>query len=311
MKLKLINIIILLFFTGISVYGQETKPNDIDTAKINSANKCLECHANHYYTFVNKSSGENVKKFLSKEYIIDRTQYKNSEHGSFACTDCHVPEFETYPHVTEAKLELKYTCIDCHGGDEKYAKFHFDDIEVEVDSSIHKKMFGNQFKCVACHNPHTYKLCFRKEHDIGKIIKNNNKMCLACHNDIMKYQLYTDSVNPNLEEVHNWLPNQKLHFKKVRCIECHTLQNDSIFAHRILPKEKAVKNCVECHSKNSTLLNTLYRFNNADSKKTGDVYLIGANNNKFIEILSVLLFSITFLIIFIHIILRIKNKRTK
>ena len=28
-------------------------------------------------------------------------------------------------------MEQKYNCLDCHGGDEKFAQYHFEDMEAE------------------------------------------------------------------------------------------------------------------------------------------------------------------------------------
>ncbi len=28
-------------------------------------------------------------------------------------------------------MEQKYNCLDCHGGDEKFAKYHFEEIDSE------------------------------------------------------------------------------------------------------------------------------------------------------------------------------------
>ena len=36
-----------------------------------------------------------------------------------------------------------------------------------------------------------------------------------------------DNKKPQIVQIHSWLPNQDLHFKHVRCIECHTEVIDS------------------------------------------------------------------------------------
>ena len=111
---------------------------------------------------------------------------------------------------------MRYSCLDCHGGDEEYAHFHFDEIGEEFDSSIHAKSFGTQFKCESCHNPHSYQLKFRKEFDIEKIIKNNNSVCLNCHTNDIEYNLFVNNKRPDILSTHDWLPNQELHFNKVQ-----------------------------------------------------------------------------------------------
>lgn len=88
-------------------------------------------------------------------------------------------------------------------------------------------------------------------------------------------------------------------------------------AHRIQTKDKAVKKCVDCHSKNSMLMASLYKFKAQENRKSygflnaamlGDTYIIGANRNTYLNALSVTVFSLVMLLIFIHIVFRILTK---
>jgi len=317
MNYRIVLIVCLLFSLNAFVLGQEA----IDTARVNEVNSCLKCHSGSYYTFYNTVSEEDEKRKLSADYFINKSDYNNGVHGSFACTDCHVPDFEEYPHVPDAKMEMKYSCLDCHGDDEDYAEFHFDEISEEVNASVHVQNLDLQFKCESCHNPHSYQFQFRNELDLEKVIENNNRVCLSCHNDSVSYLYYTENEMPNLATKHDWLPNQSLHYKKVRCIECHSeRQEERMVAHKILPKENAVKKCAECHSSNSMLIGTLYKNKNIELRSKygfynatilNNAYVIGANRNGFLNILSVLLFGLTFLGILVHIVFRIIYKREK
>jgi len=119
-------------------------------------------------------------------------------------------------------------------------------------------------------------------------------------------------------ESHDWLPNQAAHFASVRCIECHTEINDSILiAHKILPKTEAVQRCTECHSKDTRLMHTLYKFQSLEDRKGGfingiminNAYVIGANQNIWLNRLSWLVFGMTLLLIAFHTILRIRKHK--
>jgi hypothetical protein len=110
------------------------------------------------------------------------------------------------------------------------------------------------------------------------------------------------------------------HFRNVRCIECHTKVNDSLLvAHRILGKEKAVKLCVECHSTNSILMASLYKYQAKEKRNElgfinasilNQSYVIGANRNLFLNIISLVIFGFTIIGIVIHSALRkIKQKK--
>lgn len=279
--------------------------------------QCFQCHGHKTYHYFNESSGKNIKERMNPYFIVDSVEYYNSNHWNFSCTDCHSTEYENFPHNGELRMEEKPACIDCHGGDETYASYHFEEIEVEFLESVHSTKHSEDFTCYMCHNPHSYKINARNFNIKETIIYDNN-ICLSCHADINKYQLISDLQNPNILETHEWLPNQALHFKSVRCIECHTKRNDSILvAHLIQPKELAVKNCVECHSQNSILQASLYKFRAQESRnKLGflnpsfmdNSYIIGANRNYYLNVLSVFFYGLVLFIILIHSLFRIIKK---
>ena len=140
-------------------------------------------------------------------------------------------------------------------------------------------------------------------------------MCMSCHSNNIKFQLISDKLKPALSHIHEWLPNQELHFMNVRCIECHTQVIDSLaVSHNILPKEKALKNCVECHSKNSMLMASLYKYKNLQNRSqngklnaiiSNKSYVIGAYQNVWLNYFSILIFLLTLAGICLHLILRI------
>ena len=154
----------------------------------------------------------------------------------------------------------------------------------------------------------------RNADDIEKAVLYDNNMCLSCHADFDRFMLLTDREEINVVDSHDWLPNQVAHFRSVRCIECHTAINDSILiAHKILPKTEAVKKCAECHSRDSRLMHSLYKFQVKEERKAGfangiiinNAYVIGANQNLILNIISILVFGLVFLVILFHSILRI------
>lgn len=302
--------------------GAETTEatKDVEAVETNDNEKCLKCHANNYYSFHNEVIEKDVHKKMNPFFLINKGLYDNGVHNTFNCTDCHVEEYETYPHDSELKLEANYGCIDCHGDDDDYAKFHFDEINIQVQASIHGEVFKDDFKCEMCHNPHYYQLEARNKTDIKEIVKQSNQMCLNCHEYTEdRFYLLTDTNMSINENSHKWLPNQSLHFDKVRCIDCHSSHNDTIsLSHDILGKETAVKNCVECHSTNSKLMSTLYQHKAKEKRDKlgffngvmlGDSFVIGANNNYYLNVASISIFSILILILLIHAILRIILKK--
>lgn len=279
---------------------------------------CLQCHGHKYYTYYNDWVEREIREQMNPHFVIDSAEFYNSNHWNFRCIDCHSEDYSEFPHAGELRMEPIYECIDCHGGDDHYAQYNFEAIEEEFHKSVHSSKHSEDFTCWMCHDPHTYRITARTNENMQEFIRYDNEICLSCHANVDKYQLLTSSENPNIISKHDWLPNQGLHFRKVRCIECHAeISNDLLVGHNILPKDSAVKRCVDCHSKDSRLLVSLYRlqftdkhslagFSNAEILEEG--YIIGANRNVYLNNLSILIFSIILILICIHTILRITLK---
>jgi hypothetical protein len=316
-----------LYFTGFSgifyASGQ-------DIPEQNQA--CLKCHASQTHTIYNEWTEREEKRLINPFYILDTVLLKTSVHSMFGCIDCHSMDYETYPHNGELKLEPMMTCIDCHGGDPTYEDWQFDRIEEEFQKSVHYELHGDQFSCSKCHNQHYYQATARTSNNLADIVEYSNNMCLSCHDNMTQYQLLSDSTKPQLVDIHNWLPNQELHFRRVRCIECHTVVQDSLMvSHNVLRKEHATKNCVECHSANSMLQASLYKYQNLkvrteegeNSQKsvlglftvknteetfTNDYYVIGASRVPYLNTIFAIIFFATLGGIAVHTILRIIKK---
>jgi len=277
---------------------------------------CLICHSEPLYELIDTVLGVTEKRHMCDDYFIDRDQYYNSNHWSFACTDCHSSEFVNFPHQTTDRLEEHFACNDCHAYDEAYAHFQFEDIDVEYQASTHSGL--EQFSCWKCHNPHSYEINIRNTENLEETILYDNNICLECHGNFRNYQLLTNNEEINLVANHEWLPNEALHFKNVRCIECHTeINEDILVAHKILPKDQAVKRCTECHSEDSRLLSTLYKHQSKEFRNDGGFmnaiilnqsYVVGANPNKILGLLSFIIFGGLIAVVFIHVVIRIIKK---
>jgi predicted CXXCH cytochrome family protein len=282
--------------------------------------RCLKCHGQAKYEYTNENLGRQVKALMCSERIIKRDEFYDSNHKSFSCTDCHSEQYTTFPHPGELRMEQKYNCMDCHGGDEKFARYHFEEIEAEYQQSVHYKLEQDGFSCWKCHNPHSYKISVRNSNNLKETIAYDNAICLSCHSDFNRFQLLTDRQEINLIKKHDWLPNQTAHIANVRCIECHTkINNDVPVAHQIRPKAEAVKRCNECHSQNSILMASLYKFESKAQRRDGffngiilnESYVIGANRNEYLNLLSLIIFIGVLGVIAVHIIFRIrKDKNT-
>jgi len=279
--------------------------------------KCFICHGQEKYEYANELLGTQVNALMCTDYIIRSIDFYVSNHKSFSCTDCHSADYSTFPHPGELRMELKYNCLDCHGGDDMYSSFNFEQIDADYRESTHFKLEEEGFSCWKCHDPHSYKISIRDSRNLKETIRYDNAICLNCHSDFSRFQLLTDREEVSLMETHQWLPDQTAHFRSVRCIECHTKINDSLLvSHMVLPKDRAVKLCNECHSKNSILMASLYKFESKEQRRDGflngiilnESYVIGANRNAYLGTASLVIFGIVIFMIMIHIVFRLKKK---
>ncbi|PKP53492.1 MAG: hypothetical protein CVT92_04145 [Bacteroidetes bacterium HGW-Bacteroidetes-1] len=316
-KKVLLSLIVIVFF-WLSLPATSLVDYKSEPANLESNKHCFDCHSNNIYQYENENTGKVERKAMNPNFVYNPDDFYKGVHRHFACTDCHSPDYETFPHQAELRLEEMYSCLDCHGGDPTYAQFQFELIDDEFHKSVHSTKHDESFNCWMCHNPHSYTNMTRSDFKISEIVSYHNKTCVNCHDNNIHFQRISDSLKPSLEVIHSFLPNYKLHFSAVRCIECHTSQEDTMWvAHNILEKEFAVKKCVECHSSNTMLISSLYKYQNIEARRNrgtlnavliNEAYVIGANRNIYVNYASIALFFLTLLGIAIHVFFRIKMK---
>ncbi|NJM14724.1 MAG: hypothetical protein HC896_04530 [Bacteroidales bacterium] len=281
--------------------------------------QCMVCHGKQYYTWHSEELGITVKDYMCPSKQIDSADFYSSFHKSFSCFDCHSQDFTSYPHPLELRVEEAWNCLDCHGGDPEFAKYHFEEIETGYNESVHALENVEGFSCWSCHNPHSYQTVARTAADMQHKVAYANSICLSCHADEEKIALLYGKEDYQFMKSHDWLPRQAQHFKSVRCIDCHAQGHDSLtVAHKIMPADSAVKNCIECHSQNSILLASLYKHDVSQSRSrlgftngeiVKDFYVIGATRIKWLNILSVAIFCLVLIAVGTHKIRLIKTTK--
>jgi len=333
--MKLMKSYLLLFILSICLYfpsmamnfSLDSNPDSVAVRGIDNSlyaqdneQNCLRCHGELYYTIEDTLSGSVKRRLMGEHLRVSRDEFYGSVHWNFSCLDCHSEGYTAFPHALELRFEESWGCIDCHGYDEKFAKYNFEGIEQEFQKSVHYTAMEGEFTCWECHNPHTYKVHAREAQSSENFIVESNNMCLTCHGSPEKFGLYSDKKLGGVMTKHDWLPNQTLHLQAVRCIECHTMQGDDVMvAHFVTPKDNAVKNCVDCHSQNSILVGSLYKFQSKEARSkygvlngvilSNDSYVIGANRSLIISYGGIIAVVLTLLGIAIHSIFRIIIKR--
>lgn len=314
--MKKLTLLAIILTIPLLIISQKEEVDIIEHSPENSI--CFNCHGSPTFNYYNAVQERNVTKRMNPYYLIDSVLYYKQNHSSFECVDCHSYDYKSFPHDNELQMELRPDCIDCHEGDDATLGYNFELIYDEFYESVHSTKHSEEFTCWMCHNPHSYKINARNNDNIRETIVYDNNICLSCHADINKYQLISSKKNPNVIDMHDWLPNQIAHFAHVRCIECHALTSDNILvAHKIKTKSEAVKKCVECHSQNSMLMASLYKFQ-AEEKRNkfgffnaatlSDSYIIGANRNYYLNVISAVIFGVIIFFIIVHATLRILLK---
>jgi len=231
-------------------------------------------------------SRPDVNKADLTDRLVNPDAFLKSNHGNVECVACHVTGFKEFPHAEAAKQQIN-NCDECHTR-------QFLRIEDQFLKSVHAKKAKEQpgsFTCVTCHDPHVF---LKASHfsTTRQAVRQDNAMCLQCHASDERFRQLSKDARPDLEKIHDWLPNIPLHWAAVRCVECHTPVPQSILSHEILPAERAERNCVSCHSANSTLRVRLYRHLVEEERETvgfinsvilNEAYVIGATRNRYLD----------------------------
>jgi len=256
---------------------------------------CLRCHGMETLAYRDSLTGGLVHLY------VDSVKFAHSNHAKLTCLRCHDAGFQSYPHTSKA-LQQKLTCTDCHKKEQRFDSFHFSEKAKEFKKSVHYQKLGDAFSCFSCHDPHAFKN-MRGVHNIKRIVQTDNKICLSCHDSHIQLSKLTKAPYHDLLTAHNWLPKPQLHWQAVRCVECHTPQND-LNSHEILPAKQAVKKCEACHNKNSILFAKLYRFKTSESRQKigflktlvyNSPYVIGMTRVPAVDRLSIIIFILMIL----------------
>lgn len=270
----------------------------IDQATIEMNRKANEaCYACHSAAGIAKPPQAGLDLSKLKDSRLEPSVFNPSDHGVMDCRECHSKTHYTdYPHAEAGKVST-VGCTDCHAA--KVLR-----LEPQFNASVHAKVQGvkEKFTCFTCHNPHI-NIVQKRLKDPARIVAQDNHGCLECHNDDSTFARFAPEgektpgqkkKRPDIDTIHDWLPNAKAHWSAVRCIECHTpeVAENKMLSHEILDKEKAEKKCLSCHSANSTLKMRLYRhmvkdeqqkFGFTNSVLLSNSYVIGATRHPLLD----------------------------
>ena len=281
---------IMVLAMSIAAVPSKLSGQELDEAAV----ECLGCHAANPES---PGSGIRTERFAA------------SVHALLGCRMCHSTGYEGFPH-TATEEQKAGDCTSCHtGGGEPY---HFGWIVNEVRASVHGRLVSEEFACNECHDPHEV-LPVHRATDLREAIAEANRRCLDCHG--LEGGAATESERHSLArliEVHSFLPRLRQHATSARCVECHTPGREQT-VHLILSARSAVRDCVECHTANSALLDKLYRHKAEEDRRAGfvnsvilnDYYVVGATQNKELDNVMWGLFGLSLLGICVHGVVRV------
>ncbi|WP_246237723.1 cytochrome c3 family protein [Caldichromatium japonicum] len=254
---------------------------------------CLRCHRMQTLAYRDRKTGEII------DLSIDPQRFARSVHGAAACIDCHEGGFDRYPHSPES-LGQRLSCLGCHEQDERLSErdYRFATIRDEFNASIHATSDAPEaqgFDCHRCHDPHVFRNA-QIGQPLAEIVRADNQLCLSCH----------EAVRKSGSGAHLWLPKRDKHWAAVRCLECHTPLTPAgqPVSHQILAAKDSNTDCVNCHAKESRLLDRLYRYRaENDLKGRGlwsqaifnESYVVGMSRSPLLDALGLGLIALTVL----------------
>lgn len=213
-------------FLSFFIISPFVSANNIDKNELINA-KCLSCHGKTDFN-INRQ-GKKVNLY------VDQTKYKQSIHGTNACTSCHSTLVNNHPKILKNNLQaqqISKSCQDCH-----------DKVSKVYQTSIHGQLAlkgQDTALCQDCHGTHNIQ---KKEVASAMTYwRNLPQTCTKCHStnihNSYNYSFHGTSI--------------KLGYQKAAtCYDCHG-------SHEILqtndPQSKvSQKNrpqtCANCHAK--------------------------------------------------------------
>lgn len=267
---------------------------------------CMRCHWMETLAYRDHDTGAIV------DLSIDSALYRHSVHHKLACGDCHDRGYRRYPHRTTRDDE-GLDCVGCHRKRQDENAPDLERIAAEYRESVHEQAEPDLFSCYSCHAPHGF-LPLAPEATVAEQIARHNGICLDCHADMRK------DPPPG----HAWLPHPQAHWQAVRCLDCHTKASDGAPSarpsHQVLAAADSARLCVECHSRDSTLLDQLYRHRQRETHEikgwlaqavTNEAYIVGMSRNARLDALSLAVIALMLAGIAVHAWLRVRLARRR
>lgn len=216
---------------------------------------------------------------------VDPAEYRRSVHGALACAECHPYGYARLPH-TGPLAYPRFLCVSCHQKAGDIPQLTLEERRDELLGSAHGREAERDFDCHTCHDPHLFRLV-RDEGAALERIRASNRLCLDCHGAAA-------GRKPGFKDLavtagsHGLFPNPRAHFRKLKCVSCHTGEGDTR-DHDVLAAERSVKECSECHGQTSPQFEDSYTTRvspgapESSREAQEDVYVIGSTRSAWLD----------------------------
>ena len=280
---------------------------------------CLRCHGMATLGYQDPITGSLVS------LAVDGHAFAASNHAAMTCVACHGDGYTTTPHPDRTQprtqprtQQAKPNCLGCHATDAGHG-FKAADLRRigrQFSLSLHFKALPGVFDCSSCHDTHAVR--FDKAPQAG--VQAANAICRTCHDAEPRFSALTSGPRfQSLEMAHQWLPVADLHWRSVRCVECHTPRGEPD-SHTIVRGDRVERDCVACHSKTTILLSRLYQHRARQGREeagffsgmlNNEAYIIGMTRSFVLDTLSLVIFVVTLAVLGGHGLLRLLATRRK
>ncbi|MBO33295.1 MAG: hypothetical protein CMM74_10025 [Rhodospirillaceae bacterium] len=261
---------------------------------------CQGCHSVPDLTSTDPISG------VEKSIGIAQEAYDRSAHGGVDCVQCHNYGYAKLPHHGPVSFP-RFLCVDCHRKEAPLPRLELDRREKEIRKSAHDQGKVGRLDCHDCHDPHRFQLV-RKSKTALERVDVSNHICLTCHGRLDQRLPGYDDL-PDSHTTHGRFPDAMAHFRKLKCVICHT-PLDGNTRHNVLLVNEALFDCKACHTQDSAVLKANYWIpsdethdianENARQSVRENVYVIGSRRTIVLDALSFLGLFILFLVIGAH-----------
>ncbi len=287
-------IVLWLLAGSPGAFGQAERLTAVALEETNAA--CHTCHAVPEMVVFDPRTHRMVM------LTVDPLEYRRSVHGQLTCAACHPSGYARLPHSGPLSYP-RFLCVSCHQEAGDVPLLALEKRREELLGSAHGTRAERDFDCHTCHDPHLFRLV-REEGPALERIQASNQLCLNCHGSAAGRKTGFEDLPVSID-THGLFPNPRAHFRKVKCVSCHTGEGHT-YDHDVLAVDRSVSECSECHGQDSPRFEDSYiaRVSPGAPEPAGeardDVYVIGSTRSVWLDLIGLGLLAMVLALTLVH-----------